>query len=122
MTVRPVPSAVQGHQPWCRGHVQSLSDHGVLARAATVLGLPTEQLPLPLRWGATPAQLAALRTTAEVLLARLEQSTGACPDCIHTEQRMDCAWELGKLEARLEALAHDAKLVLGWLGEAPTAE
>lgn len=121
MSVLPIPSAVQGHRPWHKDRVTALSDHGVLARATAVLGLPTEQLPLPLRWGTSPAQLAVLRTTAEVLLARLEQTTGACSDCAHTEQRMDCARELGKLEARLAALAHDAKLVLGWLEESPTA-
>jgi hypothetical protein len=34
------------------------------------------------------------------------------------ERRLDCARELGRLEARLSALAHDAKLVLSWLEEA----
>ncbi|MGY1618172.1 hypothetical protein ACI797_15645 [Geodermatophilus sp. SYSU D00691] len=32
---------------------------------------------------------------------------------------MDCARELGKPEARLDALVHDAELVLGWMA-APT--
>ena len=120
MSVRPVPSTldVHGHQPWSSDRIAALSDRGVLARAAALLGLPAGQLPLPLHWGAGPAQIAALRTTAEVLLTRLEQSTGACPDCAGMERRLDCARELGRLEARLSALAHDAKLVLSWLEEA----
>jgi hypothetical protein len=122
MSVLPVPSAVQGHQPWPSDRIAALSDRGVLARAATLLGLPTERLPLPLSWGPGPAQIAALRTAAEVLLTRLEQSTGACPDCAGMEQRLDCARELGRLEARLSALAHDAKLVLSWLEEAPAGD
>jgi hypothetical protein len=121
MSVLPVPSAVLGHEPWDKDRVATLSDRGVLARAATLLGLPAEQLPLPLRWEPVPGQLAVLRTTAEVLLARLEQTTGACPECADTERRLDCARELGTLEARLAALAHDAKLVLGWLEESPPA-
>ncbi len=121
MSVLPIPSAVLGHQPWHKDRVATLSDRGVLARAATLLGMPAEQLPLPLRWQPFPGQLAVLRTTAEVLLTRLEQTTGACPECADTEQRLDCAQELGTLEARLAALAHDAKLVLGWLEESPTA-
>jgi len=116
MSVLPV-QVVDGHQPWSKDHVATLSDHGVLARAATVLGLPTDRLPLPLRWGNTPAQIAAVRTTAELLLARLEETSGACPECTGTEQRLACAQELGRLEGRLAALAHDAKLVLSWLDE-----
>ena len=122
MSVLPVPSAVQGHQPWSSDRIAALSDRGVLARAAALLGLPAGQLPLPLHWGAGPAQIAALRTTAEVLLTRLEQSTGACPDCAGMEHRLDCARELGRLEARLSALAHDAKLVLSWLEETPARD
>jgi hypothetical protein len=122
MSLLPVPSAVQGHQPWPSDRIATLSDRGVLARAAALLGLPTEQLPLPLHWGPGPAQIAVLRTTAEVLLTRLEQSTGACPDCADMEQRLDCARELGRLEARLSAIAHDAKLVLSWLEDAPTQD
>jgi hypothetical protein len=121
MSVLPVPSAVLSHEPWHEDRIANLSDRGVLARAATLLGLPAERLPLPLRWQPIPGQLAVLRATAEVLLARLEESTGACPDCADTEQRLNCARELGTLEARLAALAHDAKLVLGWLEESPTA-
>src|SRR3954452_23031290 len=77
MSVLPVLSAVQGHQPWPSDRIAALSDRGVLARAATLLGLPTRELPLPLRWAPGPAQIAALRTTAEVLLTRLEQNTEA---------------------------------------------
>ena len=121
MSVLPVPSAVLGHEPWHKDRVATLSDRGVLARAAALLGLPTQRLALPLSWQPIPGQLAVLRATAEVLLARLEESTGACPACADTEQRLDCARELGTLEARLAALAHDAELVLGWLEESPTA-
>jgi hypothetical protein len=122
MSVLPVPFAVQGHQPWPSDRIAALSDRGVLARAAALLGLPTGELPLPLRWGPGPAQIAALRTTAEVLLTRLEQTTGACPACAGMDQRLDCARELGRLEARLAALAHDAKLVLSWLEETPARD
>ncbi len=118
MSVLPV-QVVDGHQPWSKDHVATLSDHGVLARAAALVGLPADRLPLPLRWGDTPAQVAALRVTAELLLSRLEQTSGACPDCTGTEQRLACAEELGRLEGRLAALAHDAKLVLGWLQQGP---
>lgn len=116
MSVLPFQS-VDSHRP-SPERVPTLSDQGVLARAAALLRLPTGQLPLPLRWGPSPAQIAVLRTTAELLLTRLEQTSGACPDCVGTEQRLDCARELGRLEARLSALAHDAKLVLGWLEHA----
>ncbi len=116
----PLPVQVaEGHQPWPKHRVTALTDRGVLARAAALLGLPADELPLPLRWGSTPAQIATLRATAELLLARLEQTTGACPDCSRTEHRLDCAQELGTLEARLAALAHDAKLVLSWMHESP---
>ncbi|MCW2699135.1 MAG: hypothetical protein JWQ45_670 [Blastococcus sp.] len=121
MSVLPV-QVVDGHQPWSKDHVATLSDHGVLARAAALVGLPTDRLPLPLRWGNTPAQIAALRTAAELLLTRLEQTSGACPDCTGTEQRLACAQELGRLEARLDALAHDAKLVLSWLEDSPARD
>ncbi|MGY1673486.1 hypothetical protein [Geodermatophilus sp. SYSU D00710] len=120
MSVLPV-QVVDGHQPWPKDHVATLTDHGVLARAATVVGLPVDRFPLPLRWGDTPAQVAAVRAAAELLLARLEQTAGACPDCTGTEDRLACAQELGRLEARLAALAHDAQLVLSWL-ENPPAE
>lgn len=120
MSVLPF-QVVEVHHPRPTG-VATLSDHGVLARAAALLGLPTGRLPLPLRWGPSPAQIAALRTTAEVLLSRLEQTTGACADCQGTEQRLDCAQELGRLEGRLSALAHDAKLVLSWLEESPAQD
>jgi hypothetical protein len=119
MSVLPV-QVVDGHQPWSSDRVATLSDQGVLARAAALLGLSPDRLPLPLRWGPDPAQIALLRTAAELLLTRLELSTGACADCTGTEQRLDCARELGRLEARLSALAHDAKLVLSWLEDAPT--
>ncbi|MGY1814338.1 hypothetical protein [Blastococcus sp. SYSU D00820] len=115
MPVLPFPPVVNSHQPWPTDHVNGASDQAVLARAATLVGLPADHLPLPLRWGPGPTQLAVLRTTAELLLARLEETSGACPACAGSEQAMDCARELGKLEARLAALAHDAKLVLGWL-------
>lgn len=117
MCVLPV-QVVDGHQPW-PNVVDTLSDHGVLTRAAAVLGLPADRLPLPLHWGNTPAQIAVLRTTAELLLTRLEQSSGACPDCTGTELRLACAQELGRLEARLARLGRDAKLLLGWLDQAP---
>src|SRR4051794_3985553 len=100
MSVLPV-QIVDGHQPWSKDHVATLSDHGLLARAATLVGLPSDWLPLPLRWGNTPAQIAALRVTAELLLTRLEQSSGACSDCSGTEHRLACAEELGRLEGRL---------------------
>ena len=83
------------------------------------MGIPTRLLPLPLRWGPGSAQLAVLRVTAELLLARLEETSGACSDCAGSDRAMDCARELGTLEARLDALAHDAELVLGWMA-APT--
>ena len=121
MSVLPFPPVLDGHQPWPADHLTSASDRTVLARAAALVGLPADQLPLPLRRGPGPAQLAVLRTTAEVLLARLEETSGACPACAGSERAMDCAHELGKLEARLAALAHDAKLVLGWMA-APPAE
>jgi len=121
ISVLPVPSAVLGHEPWHKDRVATLSDRGVLTRAATLLGMSAEQLPLPLRWHPLPGQLAVLRTTAEVLPARLEETTGACPECAATERRLDCARELGTLEARLAALAYDAKPVLGWLEESPSA-
>ncbi|MGY1762334.1 hypothetical protein ACI79G_14930 [Geodermatophilus sp. SYSU D00779] len=115
MSVLPFPPVVDGHQPWSAERVTGASDRAVLARAAALVGLPADHLPLPLRWGPGPAQLAVLRTTAELLLARLEETSGACPDCASSARAMDCARELGKLEARLAALAHGANLVLGWL-------
>ena len=119
MAVLPVPSVVTAHQPWPSDRISALSDRNALARAAALLGLPAAHLPLPLQWGPGPAQVAALRAVAEILLTRLEQTWGACPDCEETEQELDCARELGRLEARLMALANDAKLVLSWMEESP---
>ncbi|MCF6743539.1 hypothetical protein E9529_04475 [Blastococcus sp. KM273128] len=119
MTVLRFPSAVGRHEPWPSDRVVTASDQAVLTRAATLVGIPSRVLPLPLRWGPGPAQLAVLRVTAELLLSRLEESTGACPDCAGSDLAMECARELGKLEARLDALARDAELVLGWMA-APT--
>ena len=81
ISVLPFPPVVDGHQPWPAAHVTSASDRAVLARAATLVGLPADHLPLPLRCGPGPAQLAVPRTTAELLLARLEETSGACPAC-----------------------------------------
>jgi hypothetical protein len=113
------PSPVSEHQPWPAERVATLSHRALLARAAELLGLPADQLPLPMPWGPGPAQLAVLRTTAELLLARLELTTGACPDCDRTDASLLCARELGTMEARLAALAHDVRLVLGWVQDSP---
>ncbi|MGY1651751.1 hypothetical protein [Geodermatophilus sp. SYSU D01119] len=115
MSVLPFPSVDNGHRPWPADRVATASDQAVLARVADLVGIPAHLLPLPLRWGPGPAQLAVLRVTAEVLLSRLEETSGACSDCAGSDRAMDCARELGKLEARLDALAHDAELVLGWM-------
>ena len=122
MSVLPFPSIVDGHQPWPSNRVATASDRAVLARAAALVGLPADRLPLPLPLHGRPGpeQLAVLRATAELLLARLEETSGACPDCAGSDRAMDCARELGKLEARLAGLAHDAKLVLGWMAGPPT--
>ncbi len=119
MSVLPFPSVDNGHRPWPADRVATASDQTVLVRAASLVGISTRLLPLPLRWGPGPAQLAVLRVTAALLLARLEETSGACSDCAGSERAMDCARELGKLEARLDALARDAELVLGWMA-APT--
>ena len=119
MSVLPFPSVDNGHRPWPADRVVTASDQAVLVRAASLVGVSPRLLPLPLRWGPRPAQLAVLRVTATVLLSRLEETSGACSDCAGSDRAMDCARELGKLEARLDALAHDAELVLGWMA-APT--
>lgn len=113
------PSPKSAHQPWPAERVATLSHRALLARAAELLGLPADRLPLPMPWGPGPAQLAVLRTTTELLLAQLEQTTGACPYCDRTDESLLCARELGTMEARLAALAHDVRLVLGWVQDVP---
>ncbi|MGY1821613.1 hypothetical protein [Geodermatophilus sp. SYSU D00079] len=112
MSVLPFPSVADRHEPWPSDRIATLSDRAMLARAAEVLGLPTGRLPLPLSWGPGPQQFAVLRAAAELLLARLERIPRACMQCDSTDQSFDCARELGRLEARLSNLAHEARLIL----------
>jgi hypothetical protein len=99
------------HQPLPMDVLLELRDGAVMRRAAFLLDIDIDQLPIAFSPHQRSERLAATRTAAELLLARLEQ-LHPCPDCAGTDRRLDCAQELGALEARLGSAATRAKVAL----------
>ncbi|WP_336031010.1 hypothetical protein [Geodermatophilus sp. FMUSA9-8] len=102
------------HRPLPPDVVAELRDAAVMRRAAALVDIDIDELPITFSPHHGGERLAATRTAAELLLARLELLL-PCPDCAGTDQRLDCAQELGTLEARLAAAAARAQFALASL-------
>lgn len=102
--------APQPHRPLPQPTVIGMPDAQALARAALLTGqLGVERLPLHVRPDSPAASLAVTRTAVLLLHVRLQQLYPACPWCMASGTAVDCARELGALEARLAALADHAR-------------
>lgn len=101
------------HRPLHPDVLLGLRDAAVLRRAAALVDLNIDSLPIAFSPHQRSERLAATRTTAELLLARLELLL-PCPDCAGagTDRRLECAQELGTLEARVASAASRAQIAL----------
>jgi hypothetical protein len=99
------------HRPLPLDVVRELRDAAVLRRAAALLDIDIASLPIAFSPHQSSERLAATRTAAELLLARLELLL-PCPDCAVSDRRLECAQELGTLEARLASAATRAQIAL----------
>lgn len=107
------------HDPLADSTVRNFTDRGAAERAAALLGVDLSGCELALRPTAGAGQLAVTRTTAQLLLAGIQDLDPACLDCTGTDRAIDCARELGTLEARLGSLADRAALALSLLLAGP---
>ncbi len=101
------------HRPLHLDVLLALRDAAVLRRAAALVDIDLDPLPIGFSPHHSSERLAATRTAAELLLARLEPLL-PCPDCAgaDTDRRLECAQELGTLEARLASAATRAQIAL----------
>lgn len=99
------------HRPLHPDVLCELRDAAVMRRAAALLDIDIASLPIAFSPHHRSERLAATRTAAELLLARLELLL-PCPDCAGTNQRLECAQELGTLAARLASAASRAQIAL----------
>ncbi len=106
------------HRPLPPDVVRELRDAAVMRRAAALVDIDIDSLPLAFSPHVSAERLAATRTAAELLLARLELLL-PCPDCAGTDRRLQCAQELGTLEARLASAATRAQFALSALLRRP---
>jgi hypothetical protein len=101
------------HQPLHPDVVRELRDAAVMRRAAALVDIDITSLLVGFSPHHSNERLAATRAAAELLLARLEVLL-PCPDCAGADldRRLECAQELGTLEARLASAASRARIAL----------
>jgi hypothetical protein len=117
------PHVVTPHEPLPFETLIALPYPAAVARAAALAGVLMADMLLSIRLDAAPATLTATRTIVELLLTELDRIESTCSACAGTttDRALACAREIGTLEARLTAVAAQARLALSWQRDRPVA-